>query len=966
MKKLLPLLAILLLGSLALSAASTIAALPVSDLPSGPGRDNLYLQVKSLADQGWAVLHYDRGQVIAAVPESQFRRYPGLHRLADETAPLYLIGKLEGASRQDLASVGKVLLELDSAFLVESGLNEIEIGKLIRNEFSRLPLQPMRFSDTALRLSAATETRTSVAELVAAVNVTSVTSLLQGLQDLQTRYALANNRLQVAQWIQQQFQSFGVTDVQLQSFNWQGTQQYNVVATIPGTVYPYEYIIVGGHHDSRANDADSYTLAPGSDDNGSGTVAALETARVMMQTGYQPRCSVRFITFAAEEFGLWGSKDYATYADNTDLNIRLMINHDMLANNTHSPDQWQVRLMPYDGSLDHSAYAAQLTEQYTALDAYYGSANSGSSDSHPFWQHGFNVIYFFESDFSPVYHTSLDVIANLDPVYCTEVIKASVACSASFADMPAAPIEFSVRDTGTGTSILAEWIGYTDPSIDHYNVYHSATFGNWGTPATTEGNAYSFTGLTEGQLYHFAVSTVDIFGNESYLVYASGTPHSVPLEPQNLTDYPMFDVIQLAWDPNSELDLHYYRVYRSQSEGVLGELVANVPGISHTYNDTDVTGSELYYHYSVCAVDTDGNASPFTQAVSSRPITLDQGVLIVDETENLGGTNPLQPNDIQVDSFYQSITQGFPVTELDLDDLAGNLRLADLSVYSSIIWHGNDFASMDYPYAVREVLEDYLFSGGNIFFSLYQPSMAFELNATYPETFGEGDFIHDVLGIQDVDYSNAARFNAAIPVHDQFPAVQIDPDKTGASLNGHILRVESIGSVDACPTVYTYGSAFADDSPQGVMNGLPIGVLNLDYQGKALTLSFPLYSLYEAHAKALVRYVLTQYFGEAYTSADDPAAPPVGAVKLSANHPNPFAGSTSFRVECKDSAPLNVGVFNLRGQRVKTLFDGPAAKSLLLNWNGEDSRGEPVASGVFLLRASQGGTTVTRRMLLIR
>lgn len=966
MKKLLPLLAILLLGSLALSAASTIAALPVSDLPSGPGRDNLYLQVKSLADQGWAVLHYDRGQVIAAVPESQFRRYPGLHRLADETAPLYLIGKLEGASRQDLASVGKVLLELDSAFLVESGLNEIEIGKLIRNEFSRLPLQPMRFSDTALRLSAATETRTSVAELVAAVNVTSVTSLLQGLQDLQTRYALANNRLQVAQWIQQQFQSFGVTDVQLQSFNWQGTQQYNVVATIPGTVYPYEYIIVGGHHDSRANDADSYTLAPGSDDNGSGTVAALETARVMMQTGYQPRCSVRFITFAAEEFGLWGSKDYATYADNTDLNIRLMINHDMLANNTHSPDQWQVRLMPYDGSLDHSAYAAQLTEQYTALDAYYGSANSGSSDSHPFWQHGFNVIYFFESDFSPVYHTSLDVIANLDPVYCTEVIKASVACSASFADMPAAPLEFSVRDAGTGTSIEATWIGYTDPTIDHYNVYQSATFGNWGTPTTTEGNVYTFNGLTEGQLYHFAVSTVDIFGNESYLVYASGTPHSVPLEPQNLTDYPMFDLIQLAWEPNSELDLSYYRVYRSQSEGVLGELVANIPGISHTYNDANVIGSHLYYYYSVCAVDTDGNASPFTQAVSSRPITLDQGVLIVDETENLGGTNPLQPNDIQVDSFYQSITQGFPVAELDLDDLAANLRLADLCVYSSILWHGNDFASMDYPYSVREVLEDYLLSGGNIFFSLYQPSMAFELNATYPETFGEGDFIHDVLGIQDVDYSNSARFNSAIPVHDQFPAVQIDPDKTGASLNGHILRVESIGSVDGCPTVYTYGSAYADDSPQGVMNDLPVGVLNLDYPGKVLTLSFPLYSLYEAHAEALVRYVFTQYFGEAYTSADDPAAPPAAAVTLSANHPNPFAGNTSFRVEGKDSTPLRVEIFNLRGQLVKTLFNGPAAKSLLLNWNGEDSRGEPVASGVFLLRASQGGTSVTRRMLLIR
>jgi leucyl aminopeptidase len=163
-----------------------------------------------------------------------------------------------------------------------------------------------------------------------------------------------------------QFQSFGVPDVQLFSFNWNNTTQYNVVATIPGTVYPDQYIVVGGHHDSINNSGDPYTSAPGADDNASGSVAALEMARVMMQSGYQPRASIRFITFAAEEFGLWGAKYYSAYAQDNNLNIRLMMNHDMIANNTADPGDWEVRLMPYDGSMDHSAYALQLTEQYTS------------------------------------------------------------------------------------------------------------------------------------------------------------------------------------------------------------------------------------------------------------------------------------------------------------------------------------------------------------------------------------------------------------------------------------------------------------------------------------------------------------------------------------------------------------------------------------------------------------------------
>ncbi len=966
MKKYIASVIILLCLANGLAAASFIAGIQSADVLAAYGSPDLNSAVRSLSAQGYGILHYNDQYVIAATPVNGSPEFPAALRLADNppSGTLYLIGKLPAAFVQDLSGAGTLLLDIGSAVLVHSQLSDLQLRDLISNPFTQLNLEPLRFPETTIPLDISAATRTDINQLLALVNVTSVQSLIQSLQDFQTRYAPAPNHQQVAEWIRQQFLSYGISNAQLQPFSWQNTTQYNVVATITGSVYPDQYIIVGGHHDSITYN-DPMTFAPGADDNASGTVAALEMARVMMASGYQPRTSIRFVTFAAEEFGLWGSKHYAQNALENGQNIRLMMNHDMLANND-SPTPWEVRLMPYDGSMNHSAYAAQITEQYTDLETYYGSMNSGSSDSHPFWQRGYHVIYFFESDFSEVYHSDQDLVVNLDPVYCTEVIKASVACAATFADMPAAPANLAIRDAGNGTSLVASWSGYNDPAIDHYNVYYSTTLDNWGTPIATADTTAVVNGLVTGNLYYFAVSSVDTFGNESYMVYSSGMPLLIPLQPQNFTDQPLYQSISLNWDANGEIDLAGYKLYRSQEEGVLGPQLGGIIA-GNSYLDSDVVGSAGYYYYSLCAVDNSGNASSFTQVVKSRPITLDQGILIVDETENMGGTNPFQPTDAQADDFYSGITQGFTITELDLGVVPAFLRLADIGIYSSILWHGNDQANMDYPYAVRDVLQQYIEAGGNVMFSVYVPTMAFDLNANYPRTFEPGSFIYSVIGIAETDYFNTARFKFAVPVHDQFPAIAVDPDKTSPTLNGHILRVESIGPSPNCATVYNYGSDYANGTPQGSMNGMPVGILNMNNSGKVCVVSFPLYNMYRDDAEELVEYVFTEYFNETVTGAADPQAVPGPALGLSANHPNPFTGSTNFRVELKNPAqPLQVGIYNIRGQLVKTLFSGNSPKSQLLHWDGRDDSGEPVASGVYFIRANQGGFSAQRRMALIR
>lgn len=80
---------------------------------------------------------------------------------------------------------------------------------------------------------------------------------------------------------------------------------YNVVADIPGTEFPEEVVIVSGHLDSWDGPG-----AEGALDNGTGTMVALEAARILMKVGAKPKRTIRFIMWTGEEQGLHGSRRY--------------------------------------------------------------------------------------------------------------------------------------------------------------------------------------------------------------------------------------------------------------------------------------------------------------------------------------------------------------------------------------------------------------------------------------------------------------------------------------------------------------------------------------------------------------------------------------------------------------------------------------------------------------------------------
>ena len=497
---------------------------------------------------------------------------------------------------------------------------------------------------------------TVISNIVSKVNADSVKFFIQSLQNFQTRFLFANTRDAVANWIKSQFIRFGFTDVVIDSFLYQGTWQKNVIATVTGTKMPEKNYVFGGHHDSYSS-GDPYTFAPGSDDNASGTAAVLEMARVIMMSGYQPESTIKFITFGAEEYGLWGSRNYAEYAKSQGIDIKLMINHDMISHTYQELHQSTVDINRYTGSEGWGTLALNMVDLYSVLNPFYGSTNSSGSDSYSFWQRGYRAVYFEEKEFSPYYHSPQDIITNYNMSYCAEIIKSSGALLLTALQMPSDVKNYFVYDVGNGSSVSLNWSPNNEPDLAIYKIYIGLASGSYNQTFITADTSYEVNSLTEGTPYYIAVSAIDTDGNEGFLTERTVIPFSIPLVPSNFVVTPKPQTIDLSWNKNRELDLAGYNIYRSESLSGSYLKINNTIYADTVYSDNSVSSGQ-YYYYFIKAVDNQLNESISTDTIKSRIISLDGGILLVDET-NDGEGSLLNPTDQQLDEFYGADVEQF-------------------------------------------------------------------------------------------------------------------------------------------------------------------------------------------------------------------------------------------------------------------------------------------------------------------
>lgn len=103
-----------------------------------------------------------------------------------------------------------------------------------------------------------------------------------------------------------------------------------------------------------------------------------------------------------------------------------------------------------------------------------------------------------------------------------------------------------------------------------------------------------------------------------------------------------------------------------------------------------------------------------------------------------------------------------------------------------------------------------------------------------------------------------------------------------------------------------------------------------------------------------------------YVGNDDDTVP-VATTELLGNYPNPFNPETLISYNVKTEAPVSIEVYNLKGQKVKSLVNGKAKSgNHSISWNGTDDNGKKVTSGVYFYRMTSGKYTSSRKMILMK
>ncbi len=85
------------------------------------------------------------------------------------------------------------------------------------------------------------------------------------------------------------------------------------------------------------------------------------------------------------------------------------------------------------------------------------------------------------------------------------------------------------------------------------------------------------------------------------------------------------------------------------------------------------------------------------------------------------------------------------------------------------------------------------------------------------------------------------------------------------------------------------------------------------------------------------------------------------------NVPNPFNPSTRLRFALPEPAEVELAIFNILGQKVKTIVRGLLPSGLHETvWNGADDFNRPIASGVYFARLRAGDKQQIRRMVVVK
>jgi len=294
--------------------------------------------------------------------------------------------------------------------------------------------------------------------------------------------------------------------------------------------------------------------------------------------------------------------------------------------------------------------------------------------------------------------------------------------------------------------------------------------------------------------------------------------------------------------------------------------------------------------------------------------------------------------DVDFWDYFEEPNGGYPST-LPAPTGHGVIPAEVLAQYRNVIWVGNNFGG-DLNGWYGTPIYSYLQAGGNVL-----------LLARQGESF-LFDQLRSYLGINWV---------ATTTITD---CIAQQPGLTNIARLGTQSSVATFTSPVVFPALLLY------EAEAGFTPDRGIGVLKspLD-SGRFAFLSGRPYRWNHAALRTNVEYILANYFQVTPTDAPDGADGAAGRLSfaLAEARPNPFGDATEFSFALPSSGPTSLRILDVTGREVRSLVSGArSAGQHRVSWDGRDTSGGAVGSGVYFARLDANGKSLERKLLRLR
>ncbi len=331
----------------------------------------------------------------------------------------------------------------------------------------------------------------------------------------------------------------------------------NVMAILKGTDTADKRIfVISGHLDNmRSSVLDRVGDAPGANDDGSGTAAVIESARVMSQRSFP--ATIIFVAVSGEEQGLLGAKFMATKAKTEGWNIEAVLNNDIMGSNNTSEtniiDNTRIRVfsegipayeteknirnirqlgLENDGKARQLArYAKEIGERYVdnleVVMIYRNDRFLRGGDHTSFIEQGYAAVRFTEMN-ENYYHQHQNVrVENgiqygdlpefMDFEYLRKNTAMNLSNLANLSKAPAMPEDVKIQAGRlTNYSSISWKAPKTGKTKGYYVLVRETTSPVWQKKFFTTDTSYNLPFSKDN--YFYAVQSVNETGNESLAV----------------------------------------------------------------------------------------------------------------------------------------------------------------------------------------------------------------------------------------------------------------------------------------------------------------------------------------------------------------------------------------------------------------------------------------------------------------